>query len=121
MPSGYRLTTENPRVIRVTPGKLAKLNFGVSLSNIVDVDIDARAFVAVKVDIVAGFDRALDNLLGQIQSTPSMIRVSYVLASGEDVKVAQQRVRHLERILRRKWRGVGRYKLVIERTITKKR
>ncbi|WEX11566.1 hypothetical protein [Chelativorans sp. AA-79] len=30
LPTGYRLTTENPRMVRLTAGKLAKLNFGAT-------------------------------------------------------------------------------------------
>ncbi len=119
LPTGYRLTTENPRVIRVTPGKMAKLNFGVAISNIVDIDINHKAFISGRADIKPGFDKALNRVLRQIRSKPSMLRISYVLRKGEDTKGAQVRIRHLEKIIRRKWRGVGRYKLVIERTITR--
>ncbi|MCT7375809.1 hypothetical protein [Chelativorans salis] len=31
LPSGYRLTTENPRVVRLTAAKMSKLNFGASI------------------------------------------------------------------------------------------
>ena len=31
LPTGYRLTTENPGLVRLTSGKLAKLNFGASI------------------------------------------------------------------------------------------
>ena len=32
LPSGYRITTENPRVVRMTRGKMTKLNFGASIA-----------------------------------------------------------------------------------------
>ncbi|WP_201285405.1 hypothetical protein [Chelativorans xinjiangense] len=31
LPTGYRLTTENPRVVRLTAAKTTKLNFGASI------------------------------------------------------------------------------------------
>ncbi|WP_163269644.1 hypothetical protein [Chelativorans alearense] len=31
LPTGYRLTTENPRAVRLTAAKTAKLNFGASI------------------------------------------------------------------------------------------
>jgi len=31
LPTGYRLTTENPGMVRLTSGRLAKLNFGASV------------------------------------------------------------------------------------------
>ncbi|WP_420818651.1 DUF7507 domain-containing protein, partial [Paramylibacter kogurei] len=39
LPSGYRMTTENPRVMRLTPGKFAKMNFGAAISNVIRIDL----------------------------------------------------------------------------------
>ena len=36
LPSGYRLTTENPRDVRITRGKLVKLNFGATIHRVQD-------------------------------------------------------------------------------------
>jgi hypothetical protein len=33
LPSGYRMTTENPGMVRLGAGKLGKLNFGAALGN----------------------------------------------------------------------------------------
>ena len=48
LPSEYRVTTENPRVIRVTAGKFAKLNFGASISRVVDIDLSRPSFCCRK-------------------------------------------------------------------------
>lgn len=32
LPTGYQLTTENPGMVRLTAGRLAKLNFGASVA-----------------------------------------------------------------------------------------
>jgi len=45
LPTGYRITTENPRVVRLTRGKLTKLNFGASISRVVRIDLNSKAFV----------------------------------------------------------------------------
>jgi hypothetical protein len=45
LPTGYRMTTENPRVVRLTPGKMTEMNFGATLTRVVRVDLNARAFV----------------------------------------------------------------------------
>ena len=47
LPSGYRLTTENPRMIRMTRGKIGKLNFGVAIHRVVRLDITRDAFTAL--------------------------------------------------------------------------
>ena len=44
LPSGYRVTTENPRVIRMTRGKLAKLNFGATIHRVVRLDLNGNFF-----------------------------------------------------------------------------
>jgi uncharacterized repeat protein (TIGR01451 family) len=46
LPTGYRLTTENPRVVRLTPGKMTEMNFGATLTRVVRIDLNDRAFVA---------------------------------------------------------------------------
>lgn len=45
LPSGYRLTTENPRDVRATRGKLVKLNFGAAIHKVFRLEFDERAFV----------------------------------------------------------------------------
>ncbi|MEM9813924.1 MAG: hypothetical protein AAF913_14775, partial [Pseudomonadota bacterium] len=44
LPTGARLTTENPHVVRVTPGKMVKLNFGVAQLRVVRIDLSRAAF-----------------------------------------------------------------------------
>ena len=34
LPAGYKMTTENPRVVRLTPGKAVKMNFGADAERI---------------------------------------------------------------------------------------
>ena len=36
-PSGFRVTTENPRVVRLTAGKMTKVNFGVQIARVVEL------------------------------------------------------------------------------------
>ncbi|EPX79422.1 beta strand repeat-containing protein [Litoreibacter arenae] len=115
LPSGYRVTTENPRVIRVTAGKFAKLNFGVALSNVVDIDLTARAFTPSGQPSPALIN-GIDQLIAQIQVTPSVLRLSYIVR-GEEPKVARARLKLVEKLIRDRWRGGGRYQLNVERTI----
>ncbi len=116
LPTGYRVTTENPRVIRVTAGKFAKLNFGAALSNVVDVDLTAAAFVANSNEPTEALERGVEGLLDRIRTTPSVLRISYILRD-EDRKLATARLKAVEALIRDRWRGAGRYKLNVERTI----
>ena len=117
LPTGYRVTTENPRVVRLTRGKFAKMNFGVSLTNVVDIDLTTTAFAKGRVAPSAALEQAVDGLLKRISKTPSSLRLSYVMDPGEQVEGARARLRAVEDMIRKKWRGQGRYKLTIERTV----
>ncbi len=117
LPSGYRVTTENPRVVRLTAGKMAKMNFGAAIGKVVDVDLTDRAFVPGEAQPKAALAKGVDGLLEQIRSTPSVLRLSYILQQDEDAANARARLRALEKLIRQKWRGKGRYKLDIERSV----
>jgi uncharacterized repeat protein (TIGR01451 family) len=116
LPTGYRVTTENPRVIRVTAGKFAKLNFGASLSNVVDIDLTGAAFDAGTNTPSQRLIAGVEHLITQIKSTPSVLRLSYILRD-EDRKLAAARLKAVEELVRDRWRGAGRYKLNVERSI----
>ena len=115
LPTGYRVTTENPRVMRVTAGKIAKLNFGAALSKVVDIDLTATAFES-GTPPNAALGTALDGLIDQIATVPYVVRLSY-LHDGSAPDLARARVKLVEKMIRERWRGKGRYKLIIERTV----
>ncbi|PJF09386.1 SdrD B-like domain-containing protein [Pseudorhodobacter sp. MZDSW-24AT] len=113
LPSGYRLTTENPRVVRVTPGMITKLNFGATAARIVRIDLSRTAFAengAPRAELVT----ALDRLVNDIASTPVMVRISYVLGPDETAGQGRERTRAVEKLLRRMWPSQGRYQLNLE-------
>src|SRR4029453_13474978 len=43
-PAGYRVKTENPRDIRLTRGKVTKLNFGATIHRVVRLEVSDAAF-----------------------------------------------------------------------------
>ncbi len=51
LPSGFRLTTENPRDVRITRGKLSKLNFGATIHRVVRIELAAEAFDGDSIDL----------------------------------------------------------------------
>ncbi|TKA97199.1 DUF11 domain-containing protein [Cereibacter changlensis] len=114
LPTGYRVTTENPRTIRVTPGKMAELNFGASLSTVVRIDLSASAFTAT--DALSETLRSgVVGLAQQMGAAPVVVRLNYRLA-GESERRARQRLEAVETALRQAWRGRGG-KLLVERTV----
>ncbi|MDO6728044.1 hypothetical protein Q4544_13970 [Cognatishimia sp. 1_MG-2023] len=119
LPSGYRVTTENPRNIRVTAGKVAKLNFGAAISQVITIDLTAKAFVTGKTTISQGLETSMTRLLEKIAEKPTTLRVNYVLTNGETPAEAQARLRVLQRTIQRRWRKIGTYQLKIERSINR--
>jgi large repetitive protein len=117
LPVGYGLTTENPRTLRLTPGKVAKMNFGVALTDMVDIGLTAQAFVPGTAEPVQALVDGVQTLIGRIANTPSTLRLTYLLASGEDRAGALARLRATEDLIRRLWRGVGHYDLQIDKSV----
>ena len=115
LPTGYRVTTENPRNIRLTAGKVAKLNFGAALGQIVRIDLSAAAFDGRAPN--AELTGAVQGLLARIASEPSVIALTYSLSDGEPPETGRARLRELDRTIKQLWRGQGTYKLVIERNV----
>jgi hypothetical protein len=59
----------------------------------------------------------VQTLIGRIANTPSTLRLTYLLASGEDRAGALARLRATEDLIRRLWRGVGHYDLQIDKSV----
>ena len=76
LPSGFRLTTENPRDVRVTRGKMVKLNFGASVHRVVRLELTAAAFTEGN-ELAAPWIGKLDSVLAQLRDRPSVLRISY--------------------------------------------
>lgn len=116
LPTGYFVTTENPRVVRTTPGTMTRLNFGATLGSLVEIDLMAPAFEQGGTAPSAALAQYAQQLIGQISATPSVVRLTYYRA-GEDQRTANARLDALEALIRNRWDGQGRYRLTIERII----
>ncbi|MGB8814062.1 MAG: hypothetical protein WCC57_12870, partial [Paracoccaceae bacterium] len=118
LPSGYRVTTENPRVVRLTAGKMTEMNFGAAISRVVTIDLSDAAFLTgddaakPRPELLKG----LEQLVAQIASTPAVLHFNYVLGADSE-RLAKQRIRSVEKALRALWQTNGRYKLNVEKTL----
>lgn len=101
LPSGFRVTTENPRDVRLTRGKMSKLNFGATIHRVVRLDITDAAFAAdvLKAEWQAQFDKLPETL----KARPSVLRLAYkVGADGKDA--AKKRLKSISKELRTLWK-----------------
>jgi uncharacterized repeat protein (TIGR01451 family)/fimbrial isopeptide formation D2 family protein len=125
LPTGYRMTTENPRVVRLTPGKMTEMNFGATLTRVVRIDLNARAFARDgegRAGLAPPLAAGIASLLPRIAAEPVTLRLAYHLpdaAGPEAVRDARQRMEMVERHIRREWQDVGRVKLTVEQTIVR--
>lgn len=100
LPSGYRLTTENPRDVRLTRGKMSKLNFGATVHRVVRLELSKAAF-GDDDRLAQPWEKQLPALIEQLKGRPSILRIAY---SGER---AELRLNELVREIRRRWSKAG--------------
>jgi CshA-type fibril repeat protein len=119
LPTGYHLTTENPKTTRLTKGTMRRMNFGATLSNLVRVDLTAEAFDPETGKITKPLEDGLMAVVRSISKTPSTLRITYYV-DGETPKLAKARLKVVEKRLREAWRGRGFYQLSIETSIVER-
>lgn len=108
-------------MVRLTAGKFAKMNFGASIGRVIDINLGANAFDGGGTQPTAKLQEAVRNLSRTLQREPSIVRLAYVAGSEAEVKLGRARMRVVEKLLKRAWRGTGSYKLTIEKTIKRRR
>ena len=81
LPTGYHFTTENPRVVRLTRGKNAKVNFGAALENFVDLEVTDAAFEPGYATLKPEFAGQLGQIINALKGQESTLRLTY-FASG---------------------------------------
>ncbi|MDV6224712.1 hypothetical protein R2G56_00275 [Nitratireductor aquimarinus] len=114
LPSGYRLTTENPRVVRLTAGKASKFLFGASVGRVVRLDLSDAAFDEGVVALRPEWRASLAQMVELLDKEPSVLRLVYT-ENGEGRRLAEKRLKVMRKDIARKWRRVGaRYRLEVE-------
>lgn len=102
LPTGYRLTTENPRVVRLTAGKTVKINFGAAEGRVVRLDVNGGAFEESSATLKPRWLAGIDQLIDVLRKEHSVLRLIYRATPGEG-ELARQRVNAIIAIVREKW------------------
>ncbi len=114
LPTGYRMTTENPRVQRVTRGKMQKFNFGAALHRVVRLDLGDGVFDSGDDNIRRHWLPRFDLLINELVRAPSILRLGY-MAENERPALVEQRLDAIKQEVRERWRQQGNpYELIIE-------
>ena len=117
LPSGYRITTENPRVQRATRGKMLKFNFGATIHRVVRLDLTGSVFEADSTELRPQWVSRIDMLLEELQKKPSILRLSY-LADNETESAVDDRLDRINDIVSNRWQQLNCcYKLTIEKEV----
>jgi uncharacterized repeat protein (TIGR01451 family)/fimbrial isopeptide formation D2 family protein len=114
LPSGYRVTTANPEVLRATRGKMLKFSFGAALHKVVRLDLANGVFEAGTTTLRPQWATRLPLLVSTLQRAPAVLRLAY-LAEAEDEALVQRRVKAIRQLLAAEWARAGQpYELAIE-------
>jgi uncharacterized repeat protein (TIGR01451 family) len=117
LPSGYRLTTENPRTVLLTRGKMGKLNFGAAIHRILRLEMTNDAFQPDSNQVTDEMSKALEQLPKQLREAPSVIRLAYN-KNIEDEHLIRKRLKQVRRQLEQLWSDQGNcYDLSFEEEI----
>jgi uncharacterized repeat protein (TIGR01451 family) len=110
LPSGYRLTTANPGIARLTSGKMGRIDFGASVHAVVRLELDRRAFVETGNQLLPQWESRLDELMPRLAQKPCVLRIAYKADGRRDREFAIERVRELSRRIAERysvWRAPG--------------
>ena len=114
LPQGYKVTSENPRDVRLTRGKMAELNFGATKTHDVKVDVTGRAFVADDIQLVDAWAKGVDRLCKVLVKNRAELHLIYH-QGGESGELAQARIESL--LSEVQGRCTTRYPLVIKTSV----
>ena len=112
LPTGYHLTTENPRVVRLTRGKLSKANFGAAIENIVTLDVTDAAYLAGTDTLKPEFAGQMGQIIDALKGQESTLRLTYFASTAG----REERIDALSAEIRELWDMYGGdYDLNIDR------
>ena len=114
LPSGYRVTTENPRVQRATRGKMLKFNFGAAVHRVVRLDLAGGVFMKDSTELRPQWKSRIEMLITELQKDTSILRLSY-LGENETEDEVEDRLDAMEELISDRWEELDCcYKLMIE-------
>ena len=115
LPTGYHLTTENPRRVRLTAGKVVKLNFGASISRLVKLELNGKVFAPGSSDLNPKWQAGLDKLVAALEVETSVLQITY---RGKDDALARARIHAVKDAVTQRWSAVpDHYELAIDSRI----
>jgi uncharacterized repeat protein (TIGR01451 family) len=103
LPSGYRMTNENPLVVRLTRGKMTKMNFGATIHRVIRIDLTDDAFEKDATVLRAEWQKKMEGLEILLHERPSVVRIAYRLAK-DPKKTAKARIKAVRKSVEALWK-----------------
>ena len=114
LPTGFKMTTANPRIVRLTAGKMSKMNFGAAITRLVRFDMTEEAFIKGSDELKPQWQKAINKLMAVLKTDKSSLRLTY-FAKTRDKKLAADRIVAVEQLISTRWASEGgAYRLAIE-------
>ncbi len=107
LPSGYRVTTENPAAERATRGKAVKVNFGATVHRVVRLDLKGEAFQPGTTELLPAHEPQLDRTVTVLVDRPSILRLAYRPAEQEPAALGDARIAAIKAAVLRRWAAQG--------------
>ena len=117
LPEGYKVTSENPRAIRVTRGKMTKVYFAATKQREVQLDINDCSFMIPSDAPIQDsslavlnpiWEQSLNQLVGVLEERPARLVISYTGGPTMTNLLIQSRVRQAENAIMSNWKSKRR-------------
>lgn len=116
LPTGYRMVSENPRVIRLTRGKMSKANFATAINQLVTLDLEDGAFLPGRLELAPHIAAELPRLFAALRQREGTLRLNYHAWPGDPS--GQARLDALAKYVAAGWSHEGGHsELSIERRV----
>jgi uncharacterized repeat protein (TIGR01451 family) len=117
LPSGFRPSTDNLKVLRATRGKAVRFNFAASIHRVIGLDLADAVFEPGTTEMRTQWRPRLQLLMTELKKAPAVLRLSY-LADVEDADLVERRLDALKNEIAQSWRELDCcYQLSIEQTV----
>jgi hypothetical protein len=114
LPSGYRSSSDEVKVLRATRGKAVRCNFGASIHRVIGLDLADAVFEPGATQMRTQWRPRMALLLDELKKAPAILRLSY-LADVEDPAVVERRVNAVKSEITQSWRELDCcYELTVE-------
>ncbi len=114
LPSGYRASTDQVKVLRATRGKALRFNFGASIHRVIGLDLADAVFEPGTTQMRSQWRPRMTLMLTELRKAPAVLRLSY-LADVEDPDLVDRRLNAVKSEIAQAWQELDCcYRLTIE-------